>query len=146
MNEEVGMKMALKGFVKDYMIKDVFTVKPEDDVLKALEIIVTGRDQLPVIDDKGRLVDMITWQDISEKVILKDRNPQKVKVQKVMKTEITTLSQRDPIKKALNFLTIEKFALPVVEDKKLVGLLSFMDILKSYLKAVSTQDNQSMNL
>jgi len=28
---------------------------------------------------------MITWQDISEKVILKDRNPQKVKVQKVMK-------------------------------------------------------------
>jgi len=141
MNEEVGMKMALKGFVKDYMIMDVFTVKPEDDVLKALKTIVTGRDQLPVIDDKGQLVGMITWQDISEKVILKDRNPQKVKVQKVMKTEITTLSQRDPIKKALNLLTIEKFALPVVEDKKLVGLLSFMDILKSYLKAVSTQDN-----
>jgi len=52
MNEEVGVKMVLKGFVKDYMIKDVFTVKPEDDVLKALKIIVTGRDQLPVIDDK----------------------------------------------------------------------------------------------
>jgi IMP dehydrogenase len=128
--------MALQDFVKDYMVKDVFTVKPEDDVLKALKTIVRGIDQLPVINDKGQLVGMITWRDISAKVILKGQNPKEVKVQKVMKTKITTLSPRDSIRKALDFLIIEKFSLPVVENGKLVGLLSFMDVLKSYLKAV----------
>lgn len=134
-------RVALQGFVKDYMIKDVFTTKPEDDVLEALKAIVKGIDQLPVINHKEQLVGMITWQDISEKVILKGQNPKKVKVQEIMKTKITTLSPRDPIKKALKLLTIGRFSLPVMENKKLIGLLSFMDILKLYLKAVSSQDN-----
>jgi len=133
--------VALQGFVKDYMIKDVFTIKPEDDTLEALKTIVMGIDQLPVINHKEQLIGMITWQDISEKVILKDQNPKKVKVQNIMKTKITTLSPKDPIPKALKLLTIGRFSLPVVENKKLIGLLSFMDILKLYLKVVSSQDD-----
>jgi predicted transcriptional regulator len=133
--------MALQGFVKDYMIRDVFTIKPEDDILEALKTIVMGIDQLPVINHKETLIGMITWQDISEKVILKDQNPKKVKVQNIMKTKITTLSPKDPIQKALKLLTIGRFSLPVVENKKLIGLLSFMDILKLYLKVVSSQDD-----
>jgi CBS domain-containing protein len=130
--------MILRGSVKDYMIRDVFTVKPEDDILKALKTIVTGKDQLPVINDKGQLVGMITWRDISERVILKGQNPTKVKVQEVMKTKITTLSPGESIERALNILTIEKFSLAVVENNELVGLLSFMDVLESYLKALGT--------
>jgi predicted transcriptional regulator len=123
------------------MIKDVLTVKPEDDVLKTIKTIVKGVDQLPVIDDEGQLVGMITWQDVSEKVTLKGQNPKKVKVQKITKAKITTLSPKDPIQKALKLLTIGRFSLPVVENKKLIGLLSFMDILKLYLRVVSSQDD-----
>jgi len=130
--------MALQGLVRDYMIEDVFTVKPEDNVQKAIETIVKGIDQLPVIDDKRQLVGMITWRDISEKVILKDQIPNEVKVKEVMETKIITLSPRDPVRKALGLLTVRKFSLPVVENRKLIGLLSFMDVLKSYLDAVST--------
>jgi len=130
--------MVLQGLVRDYMIEDVFTVKPEDNVLKTIRTIVEGIDQLPVIDDKGQLVGMITWRDISEKVILKDQIPNEVKVKEVMETKIITLSPRDPVRKALRLLTVRKFSLPVVENRKLIGLLSFMDVLKPYLDAVST--------
>jgi len=130
--------MALRGLVKDYLVENILTTKPEYDVLTVLKTVVTGIDQLPVIDNKGQLVGMITWQDISEKVILKGKNPKRVKVRSIMKTELTTLSPRDSIKKALNLVTKGKFALPVVESKRLVGLLSFMDVLKSYLETVDT--------
>jgi predicted transcriptional regulator len=134
--------MGLQGFVRDYMIIDVFTVKPEDDVLETINIIVKGVDQLPVVDDEGQLVGMVTWQDVSEKVILKSQNPKKVKVQKIMETKTIKLSPRDPIRKALSLLTSRKFSLPVVENKKFIGLLSFMDILRSYLDAVSTSTDK----
>jgi CBS domain-containing protein len=129
--------MALEGLVKDYMIRNVFTAKPKDNVLKVLKTIATGVDQLPVIDDEGKLVGMVTWQDILEEVLLKGRNPKKVLVQEVMKTKITRLSPEDLVERALSYLKIRKFSLPVVKNDKLVGLLSFMDILKSYLKASS---------
>lgn len=128
--------MTLEGLVKDYMIRNVFTTKPKDNVLKALKTIATGVDQLPVIDDEGKL-GMVTWQDILEKVLLKGQNPKRVLVQEVMKTKITRLSPEDSIERALSYLKIRKFSLPVVKNDKLVGLLSFMDILKSYLKASS---------
>jgi predicted transcriptional regulator len=132
--------MTLEGLVKDYMIRNVFTTKPKDNVLKALKTIATGVDQLPVIDDEGKL-GMVTWQDILEKVLLKGQNPKRVLVQEVMKTKITRLSPEDSIERALSYLKIRKFSLPVVKNDKLVGLLSFMDILKSYLKT-STESHK----
>lgn len=126
--------MFLQDSVKNYMINKPLTVSPWDSVLKVIEIIVTGKDQLPVINEKKQLIGMVTWQDISEKVILKNKEPREVKVEEVMRTSITTLTPKDSIKDALKILTREKFVLPVQEDKKLVGLLSFMDVLRSYLK------------
>lgn len=132
--------MALHGLVRDYMIEDVTTVRPEDDVLKAIETIVKGMDQLPVINDKGQLAGIITWRDIAEKVILKNQIPKDVKVKEIMETDIITLSPKDPVRKALELLTDRKFSLPVVKSRKLIGLLSFMDVLKPYLDVVRTLD------
>lgn len=130
--------MALTGSVEDYMINKVLTVKPEDSVLDALEIIVTGRDQLPVLNDKRELLGMITWREIAEHVILKDKKPEKVKVQEIMLKKTTTLLRTDTIKKALDIAVKERYALPVVEGKreKLTGLLSFQDILRRYLASM----------
>ena len=100
--------MTLQGTVRDYMIRDVFTVSPEDDILQVIKTIVKGIDQLPVADDTGQLVGMITWRDISKKVILKDQSPEKVKVREAMETKIVTLSPKDPVRKALTLLTARK--------------------------------------
>jgi CBS-domain-containing membrane protein len=137
--------MALKGSVGDCMIKKVFVAKPEDDVLKILKIIATGIDQLPVVDDERKLVGIVTWQDILERVILNERNPREVLIRDVMKTKMTKLSPKDPIRKALSLLAMGRFSLPVVDDRRLVGLLSFMDYLKFYLKTEKGSDFRKSN-
>lgn len=51
--------------VKDVMTKDVLTIKPDADVIDAAEIMLNKKvSGLPVVDDNGALVGIITESDI----------------------------------------------------------------------------------
>ena len=51
------------------MIKNIFTVKKNDDLSVAIKIMETkGIGGLPVVDDKKKLEGIITERDILEKI------------------------------------------------------------------------------
>jgi CBS domain-containing protein len=51
--------------VRDIMIKDVKLVKPETDFLEVVEIMIKhGINRIPVIDDNGEIVGIITRDDV----------------------------------------------------------------------------------
>jgi CBS domain-containing protein len=51
------------------MTKDVLTCRPEDDLYEAIERMEDGQVQrLPIIDDEGRLVGMVTRDDLTLRV------------------------------------------------------------------------------
>jgi len=54
------------GFVKDYMTKDVISIKPGASREEALKILYESRkEKLPIIDDKGYLKGLITKKDLA---------------------------------------------------------------------------------
>jgi len=51
-------------YIKDYMQKDMLTLDPEMDVLRAAQLLLkSGLSGAPVLDRHGRLVGMLTERD-----------------------------------------------------------------------------------
>ncbi|CAB3288271.1 Putative signal transduction protein with CBS domains [Methanocaldococcus lauensis] len=64
------LKKALKTKVKDVMTKNVIVVKPEMTINDAAKLMVEHKiKRLPVVDDEGNLVGIITRGDLIEALI-----------------------------------------------------------------------------
>ena len=116
------------GVVRDCMRTEVTEVDGTMDVLSALKVmkkvgatslIVKRRDSQ---DEYGLLL----FSDIAKKVIAKDRAPERVNVYEVMAKPV--LSVRPDMQIRYCARLFENFGIshaPVVEDDKIVGIVSF---------------------
>lgn len=110
------------------MIIDPITVKKDATVLDAKELMRTYKiGGIPVVNDKGELIGIITNRDLRfETQLDKKIDDVMTKENLVTTKEGTSLIQAEII---LQKYKIEK--LPVVDDNnKLVGLITFRDIIK----------------
>ncbi|MCX6685384.1 MAG: CBS domain-containing protein [Methanoregula sp.] len=109
--------------VRDYMTSDVVHVEipgNRDDVLKILKR--TGISGVPVIKNK-KLVGIITRKDLL-------RNPEETQLGLLMTTKPVTVNPDVDIRDAARAMVTQKIRrLPVVENSKLVGLLSVADLI-----------------
>ncbi len=116
------------GQVRDCMRKEVTEVDGTLDVLSALKVmkevgatslIVRRRNEK---DEYG----MLLFSDVAKKVIAKDRAPERVSVYEVMAKPV--LSVRPDMQIRYCARLFENFGIshaPVVEDGKIVGIVSF---------------------
>ncbi|MFA5236371.1 MAG: CBS domain-containing protein [Methanoregula sp.] len=109
--------------VKDYMTADVVHVDipgNRDDVLKILKR--TGISGVPVLKNK-KLVGIITRKDLLGK-------PEETQLGLLMTSKPVTIEPDADIRKAARLLVTHRIRrLPVVEDGKLIGLLSVADLI-----------------
>jgi len=134
--------MNLLGNVSDIMTKDLVTVSPRDDMLKAESIFQKyGFHHIPVTDE-GKLVGMLSKSDYrffkrgfgtkpedeeAEKLRLKSRL-----IGEIMVTGLAKLAPDDRINVALEVFKENLFhAIPVVDNDRIVGLVSTLDIIKA---------------
>lgn len=109
--------------VKDYMTADVVHVDipgNRDDVLKILKR--TGISGVPVLKNK-KLVGIITRKDLLGK-------PEETQLGLLMTPKPVTIESDADIREAARLLVTHRIRrLPVVEDNKLIGLLSVADLI-----------------
>ena len=109
--------------VRDYMTSDVVHVEipgNRDDVLKILKR--TGISGVPVIKNK-KIVGIITRKDLLSK-------PEETQLGLLMTAKPITIDPDMPIAEAARILVTRRIRrLPVVEDNRLVGLLSVADVI-----------------
>ena len=119
-------------YVEQFMATDLFTVRP-DDVLDLAASLMEWRHvrHVPVEDDSGELVGLISHRDLVRLFAHGRANgPRKVAVCDVMKSDLITVETRTPTLEAIRLMREKKIGcLPVVEQGKLVGLLTAHDIL-----------------
>lgn len=132
--------------VKEIMNRRPRTVRPETSLEGLLERLLGQIEGcFPVVDKNQRLVGIVTESDVLQ--VLHPMIPQKIMgsvLREAMKSTANTVGEImtkrpvavDPsmtIGEALNLMSAHKLRrLPVVEGEKLVGLLSFRDIIKLY--------------
>ena len=117
--------------VEQFMVTDLFTVRP-DDVLDLAASLMEWRHvrHVPVEDDSGELVGLISHRDLVRLFAHGKAGAKGIPVRDVMKTDLITIGPDTPTIDALNLMRHHNIgALPVVSGKKLVGLVTAYDFL-----------------
>lgn len=118
--------------VEQFMATDLFTVRPEDVIDLAANLMHWRHVRhVPVEDDEGKLVGIVSHRDLLELFALgKTNGASEIVVRDVMKQNVITIKPETPTLEAL-FLMREKNigCLPVVKNEKLVGLITAYDFL-----------------
>ena len=117
--------------VRDAMTRNPVTVTPDTSMKKCAEIMEDNKVGSLVIKKNGNLFGVIKERDIVRSVVLENHDAEKEMIKDYMITKVITISPDVDIYEALLVMRDEDVRmLPVLEGKKLVGLLTVKDVLK----------------
>ena len=126
--------MMLSKKVKEIMTSDVVTTTSDVDVVFVFEKLMENKiSSLPVVED-DKLIGIITATDVGHNLIL-DKYELGTNVEKIMITPVITISPENTLEDAIKVMKDNVSSgilnqLPVVEDGKLVGIISDGDIIQ----------------
>ena len=121
--------------VKDLLLqKDaaLFTTTPETTVQDALETMVTnGISSLAVLSGQ-ELVGIISERDYIRKAVPKRIVPWEIKVRDIMTADVISVTSENNVRECMELMSSKRIRhLPVVDGKKLIGMLSITDIIRA---------------
>ncbi len=135
----VGLEVLDRLRVSDAMVRGVVTVSPDVSLRELHEVMLrTHHMGFPVVDAEGKLVGMVAFADLRR---VHPSQWDHVKVRDVMNKQPITVTPDTSVHDALlKMLRCDVGRLPVVEDGKLVGILTRTDVVKAYERAVLMKD------
>jgi CBS domain-containing protein len=110
---------------------NVYSVEPTMMVYQAIERMCEKNIGALLIVDDGKLVGIFTERDYARKLILKGKSSKTTPINDLMTQNPITVTPENTIDECMSLMT-GKFIrhLPVVENVKLVGLISIGDVVK----------------
>jgi len=122
--------MVLK--IENVMVSDVITIEAEATVREAVELMNKNEiGCLVVVDGEGKPVGILTERDLLKRVLAKRKDPVRTKVEDVMSKPLITGTPHMDLEAAARLMFEKKIKkLPVVEDGRLVGLVTLTDMVR----------------
>jgi CBS domain-containing protein len=117
--------------VSTIMTRDLITVMPIHTLKTVRELFRKNRiHHLPVIDEYHHLLGLVTTYDLF-KLGKSVEDYEEIPVSEIMTTKVATLEPSDKVGTACEVFLQNLFhALPVIENGKLIGLVTTFDVLK----------------
>ena len=129
--------------VAHLMSTDLFTVRPDDLVDLAASVMEWRHIRhVPVEDDEGRLVGLISHRDLLRLLAhgMLSRSAKEVTVKEIMIRDLMTIAPETPTLEALTIMRRRKIGcLPVVENDRLIGIVTAYDFLSLSAEIIETQ-------
>jgi CBS domain-containing protein len=134
--QTVGQLLSLKG-------ADVFSVEPQESVLRAIEVMATRHVGALLVMSQGSLIGIISERDYARKVILKNRSSHDTPVSDIMTSPAVSVTPDDTVHRCMQLMTEGRFRhLPVVKGGRVVGMLSIGDLVKAVIQEQSEHIEQ----
>jgi CBS domain-containing protein len=134
--QTVNQLLQIKG-------NQVFSVAPQDSVLRAIEIMATRHVGALLVMTEGALLGIISERDYARKVILKNRSSHDTPVSDIMTSPAVSVTPDDTVHHCMQLMTERRFRhLPVVKGGRVVGMLSIGDLVKAVIQDQTEQIQQ----
>jgi len=129
--------------VADLMTSKPITVKPSDSLQAAQETMEAGRfRQVPVVEN-GNLLGILTDRDLRRHVGQLNHT----RVDAVMSTHPFSAQPSTPVEHAVHLLVTNKVgSLPVVDNGKLVGIITATEMLHALEAILGSSDDGSVRI
>lgn len=125
--------MEIFGNVRDILINkgdDVWTTAPQCSVYDAIGLMGEKNLGALVVVEDGEVLGIISERDYSRKVVLQGRTSRDTLVGEIISRPAITVTRADSIETCMKLMTSRRIRhLPVVEDGRLVGLVSMGDLV-----------------
>lgn len=130
----IGEIMDLKMLVGDCMTRGVITLDKTKTVYDAAKLISSKEIGSVIITDKKDAIGILTERDIVSKIVAKNKDPKKVKLEKVMSKPLKAIYAHQTIQDAALAMRQNKIKRLAVLDKdnKLVGIITQGDLIGVY--------------
>lgn len=139
--------------VADVMTRSVITIAPTSSIGAAIELMRQhGFRRLPVVDDDGRLVGIVTDRDLRQAtnspLVLREKwysefLLEAIKVRACMTENPLTVEPSTPLIDAARTLRQRKIGgLPVVQDEQVVGMVTVTDMLASLIQLLALHEGE----
>ena len=129
LHDRVGVVLGQKG-------REVWFVHPDATVYDAIALMAEKDIGALLVIAEGELVGVISERDYARKVVLEGKTPWALPVREIMSTSVTFVSPCHTIGECMSIMTDQRVRhLPVVEEGRVVGILSIGDLVKWIISA-----------
>jgi CBS domain-containing protein len=129
------MDSTVKQMLAAKDIQEIYTLKPDDTVLQAVKLMAEKNiGALPILED-DILVGIFSERDYTRIFPLKMDSPQTTPVSQVMTDEVYCINSQNTACDCMGMMTEKRVRhLPVLDEGKLVGIITIGDVLKTVIK------------
>jgi len=125
--------------VKDAMVNGVVTVEESLNIRNAAILMQRRSVSSLIVIHKGELRGIVTEKDLVTRVLSQRANPESTKVSEVMSQPVMVTTPGTPLEDAIRMMLTQCIKkLPVVDEEKLVGMLSLTDVAMTYPAVYTT--------
>ena len=112
----------------------VVSVAPSSTVLEALKVMAEKEIGAVIVIDNEHLVGIFSERDYARKVVLQGKASKDTPVREIMTDTVVCVRPEQTVDDCMNLMTDKRIRhLPVLEHKKVIGVISIGDVVKEML-------------
>ena len=126
----------LEDFLELNKNREVWTISKDQNVRQAL-VLMSEKNigAIIIVDNNDFPIGIFSERDYARKIILKGKSSKDTLLDEVMTKELITVTRDYKIDQCMEIMNEKKIRhLPVLENKKIVGIISIGDVLKIMIK------------
>ncbi|MCU7931161.1 MAG: CBS domain-containing protein [Candidatus Thiodiazotropha sp. (ex Codakia rugifera)] len=124
----VNQLLQSKGF-------DVVTIDLNASVFEALKLMAEKGIGSLVVLENGSVAGLFSERDYARNIILKGRTSKETSVEEIMTRHVIVITPQQSVEECMAIMTDKRVRhLPVMQDEKLVGIISIGDLVKAIIE------------
>lgn len=114
--------------------QEVWSVSPDGSVYDALTLMAEKNVGALLVMESDRVVGIISERDYARKVILKGKSSKELAVKEIMTSRVVWVRPEQTMEECMELMTDKHIRhLPVLDEDRLVGLISIGDVVKAII-------------
>jgi CBS domain-containing protein len=114
--------------------RKVYSIQPDAPVIEALRLMAEHNVGALVVSENDHLAGIVTERDYARKIALKGRTSLETPVSEIMSRNVLCARPDQTVEECMAIMTAKAVRhLPVLEHKRLVGIVSIGDLVKSVI-------------
>jgi CBS domain-containing protein len=126
--------------------QDLWHVSPEACVYDAIEIMAQKYVGALLVISEGKLVGVVSERDYARKIILQGKSSKQAQVKEIMTSPAIFVTPDETVEDCMRVMTEKHIRhLPVLEEGKILGIVSIGDLVKWIVSAQQQTISQLHN-